>query len=109
MFSGRSPCLALASARCNCRVRGYSARRATARRPLPSCAARWNSASIHLTVVNLRLMDDAAPGPYFDDQLAAMAAAREDGLIGGIGLSNVTPGHPAARWPAPTSPAYRTC
>jgi pyridoxine 4-dehydrogenase len=46
-----------------------------------------------LTVVNLRLMDDAAPGPYFDDQLAAMVAARDDGLIGGIGLSNVTPGH----------------
>ena len=46
-----------------------------------------------LTVVNLRLMDDAAPGPYFDDQLAAMVAAREDGLIGGIGLSNITPGH----------------
>jgi pyridoxine 4-dehydrogenase len=46
-----------------------------------------------LTVVNLRLMDDAPPGPYFDDQLAAMVAAREDGLIGGIGLSNVTPGH----------------
>ena len=47
----------------------------------------------HVTVVNLRLMDDAAPGQFFDDQLAAMVAAREDGLIGGIGLSNVTPGH----------------
>ena len=47
----------------------------------------------HLTVVNLRLMDDAPPGQYFDDQLAAMVAAREDGLIGGIGLSNITPGH----------------
>ena len=47
----------------------------------------------HLTVVNLRLMDGAPPGPYFDDQLAAMVAAREDGLIGGIGLSNITPGH----------------
>ena len=46
-----------------------------------------------LTVVNLRLMDDAPPDQYFDDQLAAMVAAREDGLIGGIGLSNVTPGH----------------
>ena len=46
-----------------------------------------------LTVVNLRLMDDASPGQYFDDQLAAMVAAREDGLIGGIGLSNITPGH----------------
>ena len=47
----------------------------------------------HLTVVNLRLMDDAPPGQYFDDQLAAMVAAREDGLIGGIGLSNITPAH----------------
>jgi pyridoxine 4-dehydrogenase len=47
----------------------------------------------HLTVVNLRLMDDAPPDQYFDDQLAAMAAARDEGLIGGIGLSNVTPGH----------------
>jgi pyridoxine 4-dehydrogenase len=47
----------------------------------------------HLTVVNLRLMDDASPDQYFDDQLAAMAAARDEGLIGGIGLSNVTPGH----------------
>ena len=46
-----------------------------------------------LAVVNLRLMDDVPPGGYFDDQLAAMVAAREDGLIGGIGLSNITPGH----------------
>ena len=46
-----------------------------------------------LTVVNLRLVDDAPPGQYFDDQIAAMVAAREDGLIGGIGLSNITPGH----------------
>ena len=50
-------------------------------------------AADHLTVVNLRLMDGAPPGQYFDDQLAAMVAAREDGLIGGIGLSNITPGH----------------
>jgi pyridoxine 4-dehydrogenase len=47
----------------------------------------------HLTVVNLRLMDDASPGQYFDDQLAAMVAARDNGLIGGIGLSNITPDH----------------
>ena len=38
----------------------------------------------HLTVVNLRLMDGAPPGQYFDDQLAAMVAACEVGLIGGI-------------------------
>jgi pyridoxine 4-dehydrogenase len=159
MFSGQSPFLALASARCSCQVRGYSVRRATARRPSPSCAAaelgvdhidtaeyygpgvanelirtalhpypaglalvskvgarRDASGGVlrydrpaelrrgiednlrslavdHLAVVNLRLMDGAPPGQYFDDQLAAMMAAREDGLIGGIGLSNITPGH----------------
>ncbi len=46
-----------------------------------------------LAAVNLRLLDDAAPGPRFDDQLAAMIQARDDGLIGGIGLSNVTREH----------------
>jgi pyridoxine 4-dehydrogenase len=43
----------------------------------------------HLAAVNLRLMDDARPGRRFDDQLAAMVQARDDGLIGGVGLSNV--------------------
>jgi pyridoxine 4-dehydrogenase len=46
-----------------------------------------------LAAVNLRLMDDAAPGQRFDDQLAAMVQARDDGLIGGIGLSNITREH----------------
>jgi pyridoxine 4-dehydrogenase len=46
-----------------------------------------------LTAVNLRLMDDARPGQRFDDQLAAMVAARDNGLIGGIGLSNITREH----------------
>ena len=46
-----------------------------------------------LAAVNLRLMDGAAPGQRFDDQLAAMIQARDDGLIGGIGLSNVTREH----------------
>lgn len=46
-----------------------------------------------LAAVNLRLMDDAEPGRRFDDQLAAMVKARDDGLIGGIGLSNVTRDH----------------
>ena len=46
-----------------------------------------------LTAVNLRLMDDAKPDQRFDDQLAAMVKARDDGLIGGIGLSNVTRDH----------------
>ena len=46
-----------------------------------------------LAVANLRLMDGAPPGQLFDDQLAAMVQARDDGLIGGIGLSNVTLDH----------------
>src|SRR5450631_1107600 len=47
----------------------------------------------HLAAVNLRLMDDAKPGQRFDDQLTAMVGARGNGLIGGIGLSNVTREH----------------
>jgi aryl-alcohol dehydrogenase-like predicted oxidoreductase len=47
----------------------------------------------HLAAVNLRLMDDARPGQRFDDQLTAMVKARDNGLIGGIGLSNVTREH----------------
>jgi len=47
----------------------------------------------HLAAVNLRLMDDAGPGQRFDDQLTAMVGARGNGLIGGIGLSNVTREH----------------
>jgi aryl-alcohol dehydrogenase-like predicted oxidoreductase len=47
----------------------------------------------HLAVVNLRLMDDARPDQRFDDQLAAMVKARDDGLIGGVGLSNVSRDH----------------
>jgi pyridoxine 4-dehydrogenase len=46
-----------------------------------------------LTAVNLRLMDDGPPGQRFDDQLTAMVKARDNGLIGGIGLSNVTHEH----------------
>jgi pyridoxine 4-dehydrogenase len=36
-----------------------------------------------LAAVNLRLTDTAAPGPRFDDRLAAMIQARDEGLIGG--------------------------
>jgi len=43
-----------------------------------------------LAAVNLRLVADAPPDQRFDDQLAAMAKAQDDGLIGGVGLSNVT-------------------
>jgi pyridoxine 4-dehydrogenase len=46
-----------------------------------------------LAAVNLRLMDDAKPDQRFDDQLAAMVQARDEGLIGGVGLSNVTREH----------------
>jgi pyridoxine 4-dehydrogenase len=47
----------------------------------------------HLAAVNLRVMDGAAPGQYFDDQLGAMMQARDEGLIDGIGLSNITREH----------------
>jgi aryl-alcohol dehydrogenase-like predicted oxidoreductase len=43
-----------------------------------------------LPVVNLRLMRPSGPDAFFDDQLAAMIAARDDGLIASIGLSNIT-------------------
>lgn len=46
-----------------------------------------------LAAVNLRLMDAARPDQRFDGQLTAMIAAREEGLIGGIGLSNISRGH----------------
>jgi len=46
-----------------------------------------------LAVVNLRLVRDGGPDTRFDDQLAAMVAARDDGLIEAIGLSNVTLAH----------------
>lgn len=46
-----------------------------------------------LAAVNLRLMDGATPDQRFDDQLGAMITARDDGLIGAIGLSNVTREH----------------
>jgi aryl-alcohol dehydrogenase-like predicted oxidoreductase len=46
-----------------------------------------------LAAVNLRLSDDATPNQRFDDQLGAMIQARDDGLIGGVGLSNITREH----------------
>lgn len=42
-----------------------------------------------LAAVNLRLMDSDEPDDLFDRQLDVMIKAREDGLIGGIGLSNI--------------------
>jgi aryl-alcohol dehydrogenase-like predicted oxidoreductase len=45
---------------------------------------------VQLPAVNLRLIADVTPHQRFDAQLAAMIQARDEGLIGGIGLSNVT-------------------
>jgi pyridoxine 4-dehydrogenase len=47
-----------------------------------------------LAAVNLRVTDPSeTPGPRFDAQLAAMVKAREEGLIDGIGLSNISQAH----------------
>src|SRR4030095_1149315 len=55
----------------------------------------------HLAAVNLRVMDESPdpsqPGQLrheeFDRQLAVMMQARDEGLITGIGLSNITHEH----------------
>ena len=46
-----------------------------------------------LAAVNLRVMEGAVPDQRFEDQLAAMVQAREDGLISGVGLSSITLDH----------------
>ena len=46
-----------------------------------------------LAVVNLRLVDSDRPDERFDELLSVMIAARDEGLIGGIGLSNITREH----------------
>jgi len=46
-----------------------------------------------LTAVNLRVLDDAVPDQRFVDQLGALVAARDEGLIAGVGVSNVTHRH----------------
>ena len=46
-----------------------------------------------LAAVNLRVMDNAVPDARFLDQLGALVTARDDGLIGGIGISNVSRDH----------------
>jgi aryl-alcohol dehydrogenase-like predicted oxidoreductase len=43
-----------------------------------------------LPAVNLRMIDQAKPGKKFDAQLASLVRAREEGLIDGIGLSNIS-------------------
>jgi pyridoxine 4-dehydrogenase len=55
-----------------------------------------NLASLNLqqiAAVNLRLVDGAPADAFFDAQLAAMIGARDDGLIAGVGLSNITLAH----------------
>jgi aryl-alcohol dehydrogenase-like predicted oxidoreductase len=46
-----------------------------------------------LTAVNLRIMDNAVPDDRFVDQLGALVTARDNGLIAGIGISNVSHRH----------------
>ena len=46
-----------------------------------------------LTAVNLRVMDKAVPDQRFVDQLGALVTARDEGLIAGIGISNVARRH----------------
>jgi pyridoxine 4-dehydrogenase len=46
-----------------------------------------------IDIVNLRLMRRSSPDSLFDDQLEAMMAARDDGLIRAVGLSNVSLEH----------------
>ena len=46
-----------------------------------------------LAAVNLRLFESEAPDQLFDDQLSVMIAARDEGLIEGIGLSEITHAH----------------
>ena len=46
-----------------------------------------------LAAVNLRLFESEAPDQLFDDQLSVMISARDEGLIGGIGLSEITREH----------------
>jgi pyridoxine 4-dehydrogenase len=43
--------------------------------------------------VNLRLMRKGPPDGFFEDQLAAMVEARDDGLIEAVGLSSVSVDH----------------
>jgi pyridoxine 4-dehydrogenase len=46
-----------------------------------------------LAAMNLRVMDGDSPDERFDELLSVMIDARDEGLIGGIGLSNVSLEH----------------
>ena len=61
-----------------------------------------------LAAVNFRVMDNAAPDARFVDQLGALATARDEGLIAGIGISNVSRDHLMRRLRSPKSSACRT-
>jgi pyridoxine 4-dehydrogenase len=43
-----------------------------------------------LAAVNLRLMDGSRPSERFDAQVGALVQARDEGLVDGIGLSNIS-------------------
>ena len=60
-----------------------------------------------LTAVNLRVMDNAGPDARFVDQLGALMTARDEGLIGGIGISNVSHDHLMRALRSPKSSACR--
>jgi pyridoxine 4-dehydrogenase len=62
-----------------------------------------------LAAVNLRLPGDGRIDARFDDQLAAMVAASDEGLIAGVGLSNVSLEQLGTPWPVRASSASRTC
>jgi pyridoxine 4-dehydrogenase len=46
-----------------------------------------------LAAVNLRVLDHAVPDQRFVDQVGALMTARDEGLIGGVGVSNVSHRH----------------
>jgi pyridoxine 4-dehydrogenase len=46
-----------------------------------------------LAAVNLRLLNGSSPRTRFDAQLAALVSGRDEGLIDGIGLSNISLEH----------------
>src|SRR5215469_12343953 len=46
-----------------------------------------------LAAVNLRLFEIDGPDQLFDDQLSVLIQARDEGLIGGVGLSNINRDH----------------
>ena len=57
---------------------------------VPILPGRPNHQVEQLAAVNLRLTGHGRADARFDDQVAALAQARDEGLIGGIGHSNVS-------------------